>query len=412
MVSARTPVQLVAHAHSYEALERPATRARARRRARRRRRDRGGARRIEGGACDERAPVQVGVFDMRPRRLCGTRARTTWTSSSSILADAHAPSSSRYSLLERGPPPPSIVGDPVLGALFDDHLAETREQERLVEELLTQKGGRTHALKDASMMRRRPTGAVLRPPTRTPPCTSPRSPSVRGTWRSGGTACSSAWPRTAGGRPLPAGGGADRARSAWGREDRQRSCPTPRMPRWRPSAWPSDLQSVNLGLFLSRRGVGPTELRAQASARRRPASSTLISGHDHPWNDEQVTARSCGPPSGRSRGYDHARDLPRSPARRRAPPAWWPRPPPPRRAARGPLPARSGTGEALNEHSSSPLATRRRLRQEMLEEAVEGFGHPLEGGHPDIAARTTSRERARVATSRTQRPRSSCPARR
>jgi ferritin-like metal-binding protein YciE len=64
------------------------------------------------------------------------------------LADAHALETQAISLLERAP---SIVEDATLARLFEEHLAETREHEQLVEAQLTEKGGRTNALKDAAL---------------------------------------------------------------------------------------------------------------------------------------------------------------------------------------------------------------------------------------------------------------------
>jgi ferritin-like metal-binding protein YciE len=144
-----TPGKLVAHAHSYEALEEASYQLLAHVA------ERAGdaetvavARRIEG---EERAMKErlAGVFDIAAEAsLRDLEPHDMDEQLIKYLADAHALEQQSISLLERGP---SIVGDPVLGRLFEEHLAETREQERLVEELLTQKGGRTNALKDAAM---------------------------------------------------------------------------------------------------------------------------------------------------------------------------------------------------------------------------------------------------------------------
>ncbi len=64
------------------------------------------------------------------------------------LADAHALEQQAIELLQRGP---AIAGDGVLANLFEEHLAETREHARMVEELLTEKDARTNAVKDAAM---------------------------------------------------------------------------------------------------------------------------------------------------------------------------------------------------------------------------------------------------------------------
>src|ERR671930_1451577 len=64
------------------------------------------------------------------------------------LSDAHAIEKQAIGLLEKGP---KIAGDPVLAQLYEEHLGETREHARLVEERLEARGGSTNALKDAAM---------------------------------------------------------------------------------------------------------------------------------------------------------------------------------------------------------------------------------------------------------------------
>jgi ferritin-like metal-binding protein YciE len=64
------------------------------------------------------------------------------------LADAHALENQAKQLLSKGP---SIAGDPELATLFKQHLEETEEHERLVEERLTARGGRASFLQDAAM---------------------------------------------------------------------------------------------------------------------------------------------------------------------------------------------------------------------------------------------------------------------
>jgi len=64
------------------------------------------------------------------------------------LSDAHALESQAVGLLSKGQ---KIAGDPVLAQLYDEHLGETREHQRLVEERLEARGGSTNALKDAAM---------------------------------------------------------------------------------------------------------------------------------------------------------------------------------------------------------------------------------------------------------------------
>jgi ferritin-like metal-binding protein YciE len=64
------------------------------------------------------------------------------------LADAHAIENQAIQLLERGP---KIVKDPELARIFSEHLTETQEQRRLVEERLQAHGGSPSTLKDAAM---------------------------------------------------------------------------------------------------------------------------------------------------------------------------------------------------------------------------------------------------------------------
>ena len=64
------------------------------------------------------------------------------------LADAHAIEAQAIQLLEKGP---DLSGDPELGRLYEEHLEETREQQRLVEQRLDARGGDTTGLKDAAM---------------------------------------------------------------------------------------------------------------------------------------------------------------------------------------------------------------------------------------------------------------------
>jgi len=64
------------------------------------------------------------------------------------LADAYAIEEQATKMLESAP---DIVKDQELSALFAEHLAETREQERLVTERLEAKGGDTNSLKDTAM---------------------------------------------------------------------------------------------------------------------------------------------------------------------------------------------------------------------------------------------------------------------
>jgi ferritin-like metal-binding protein YciE len=67
---------------------------------------------------------------------------------SKYLADAHAIEAQAMQLLERGP---KIAGDPALARLYAEHLGETREHQRLVEERLAAHDASPSRLKDAAM---------------------------------------------------------------------------------------------------------------------------------------------------------------------------------------------------------------------------------------------------------------------
>jgi ferritin-like metal-binding protein YciE len=144
-----TPGKLVAHAHSYEALEEASYELLAQVAERagdqetveaaRRIRDEERAMKERLARCFETA-AQASLRDVEPEDMDEQLLK--------YLADAHALEQQAISLLERGP---AIAGDSALGRLFEEHLAETREHERLVEQLITEKGGRTSSLKDAAM---------------------------------------------------------------------------------------------------------------------------------------------------------------------------------------------------------------------------------------------------------------------
>ena len=64
------------------------------------------------------------------------------------LADAHAIEEQAIALLERGP---KLAGSPTLARIYAEHLDETHEQQRLVEDRLRAMGGSPSKLKDAAM---------------------------------------------------------------------------------------------------------------------------------------------------------------------------------------------------------------------------------------------------------------------
>jgi ferritin-like metal-binding protein YciE len=62
-----------------------------------------------------------------------------------FLADVHSIEVQALAQMERAP---DIAGEPTLSRIFSDHLEETREHERLVLDVLTQRGAETSTLKD------------------------------------------------------------------------------------------------------------------------------------------------------------------------------------------------------------------------------------------------------------------------
>jgi ferritin-like metal-binding protein YciE len=144
-----SPGKLVAHAHSYEALEEASYELL------------GHVAECAGDSetvdvahriRDEEAAMKArlaGCFEAAARAsLREVEPDDVGEQLTKYLADAHALETQAISLLERAP---SIVEDATLARLFEEHLEETREHERLVEAQLTERGGRTNALKDAAL---------------------------------------------------------------------------------------------------------------------------------------------------------------------------------------------------------------------------------------------------------------------
>jgi ferritin-like metal-binding protein YciE len=144
-----TPGKLTAHAYSYEHLElagyellaRVAERAGATETADAARRirdeERAMAERL-AASFDEAADASLREQDPDdlPEQL------------TKYLADAHAIEAQAIQLLERGP---KIAGDVELERIYAEHLEETREQQRLVQQRLEALGGSPSRLKDAAM---------------------------------------------------------------------------------------------------------------------------------------------------------------------------------------------------------------------------------------------------------------------
>lgn len=144
-----TPGKLTAHSYSYEALEQASYEAlihvaeklgdNETAEAARTIRDQEIAMKNRLAECFDVA-VEASLRDVDPDDID--------TQLNKYLADAHAIEAQAIQLLEKGQ---KIAGDAELTNLFDEHLAETREQQKLVEERLTAREGRTNSLKDAAL---------------------------------------------------------------------------------------------------------------------------------------------------------------------------------------------------------------------------------------------------------------------
>lgn len=144
-----TPGKLTAHSYSYEALEQASYEALIHVaekvgdpetvEAARKIRDQEIAMKDRLAGCFD-AAVEASLRDLDPDDIDNQLNK--------YLADAHAIEAQAIQLLEKGQ---SIAGDPELADLFEEHLEETREQQRLVEERLTAREGRTNSLKDAAL---------------------------------------------------------------------------------------------------------------------------------------------------------------------------------------------------------------------------------------------------------------------
>jgi ferritin-like metal-binding protein YciE len=144
-----TPGKLTAHSYSYEALEQASYEALINVaekvgdaetvEAARRIRDQEIAMKNRLADCFDEA-VEVSLAQKDPDDI-GKQLNK-------YLADAHAIEKQAMQLLEKGQ---CISGDDKLASLLAEHLEETKEHERLVEERLTAREGRTNSLKDAAL---------------------------------------------------------------------------------------------------------------------------------------------------------------------------------------------------------------------------------------------------------------------
>jgi ferritin-like metal-binding protein YciE len=64
------------------------------------------------------------------------------------LGDAHALESQAIQLLQKSP---QLAGTPELAAAYEEHLGQTREQQRLIEERLEARGASPNKIKDAAL---------------------------------------------------------------------------------------------------------------------------------------------------------------------------------------------------------------------------------------------------------------------
>ncbi len=144
-----TPGKLASHAYSYEALEWASYDLLARTAERAGEPD--VAETARSIRSEERTMMEriEGVFDGTVEASLRDVPRDDLTEQlRKYLADAHAIEAQAIQLLESAP---DMVEHPRLARLFEDHLAETRAQQELVEERLDALGGERSLFKDAAM---------------------------------------------------------------------------------------------------------------------------------------------------------------------------------------------------------------------------------------------------------------------
>jgi ferritin-like metal-binding protein YciE len=144
-----TPGKLTAHAYSYEALEQASYELLAR--VAQRAGDEQTVAMAKDILADEEAMAErlAARFDAAAAASLGdTDPATLHERVIDYLADAHALEAQAIGLLEHAQ---KAAGDAGLAAIYQDHLHETREQQRLVEERLSALGGKPSRIKDAAM---------------------------------------------------------------------------------------------------------------------------------------------------------------------------------------------------------------------------------------------------------------------
>jgi ferritin-like metal-binding protein YciE len=144
-----TPGKLAAHAHSYEAMEEAAYEQLSRIA------DRAGdqetarvARTILGQETAMKQRVADGFDEAVEASLREVSPDDLQEQLVKYLADAHAIEAQAIQLLEKAP---SIVDDPELAKIFEDHLDETRAQQEIVKARLDAHGATPNKLQDAVM---------------------------------------------------------------------------------------------------------------------------------------------------------------------------------------------------------------------------------------------------------------------
>lgn len=143
-----TPGKLAAHAHSYEALELASYEMLIR--MARRAGDEMTVRVASTIRDQERAMRDrlAGDFDEAAEASLQAVGKVASETLDSYLSDAHALEEQSIQLLKRGE---EMAGDPALARIYKDHLEESREHARLIEDRLAAMGESESAMKDAGL---------------------------------------------------------------------------------------------------------------------------------------------------------------------------------------------------------------------------------------------------------------------